>query len=190
MSGEPTDFLQIERLLSRARLGDRPAISQLFDCFRGLVVGVCAAVLGRSDLLADAVQEVFIKLLRSVGSIRHPKALGPWLRKVARTTALDLARNQSGRPAGAEKNELAARSEQANTAPSPLDELIEDETSRRTLAAMMALRPDYREVLLLRYLHSRSYAEMADVLGEPVTAIQVRLHRARKELLKSLGERP
>jgi RNA polymerase sigma-70 factor (ECF subfamily) len=56
------------------------------------------------------------------------------------------------------------------------------------MAAVMELKPEFREVLLLRYLHSRSYREIAAVLDVPVTTVQVRLHRARKELAEKWRE--
>jgi Sigma-70 region 2 len=63
---------ELEGLLARAREGDSRSVGVIFARYRGLVEGVCAGRLGRSDLLADAVQEVFLKLMLSIRRIREP----------------------------------------------------------------------------------------------------------------------
>jgi RNA polymerase sigma-70 factor (ECF subfamily) len=176
---------ELERLLARAREGDSRSVGAIFARYRGLVESVCAARLGRSELLADAVQEVFLKLMLSVRRIREPGALASWLGRVARTTAADLALRESRRPAVEER--AGAKGKPA-AEPSPLEAALRDERSRRLMETVMGLKPEFREVLLLRYLHSRSYREIAEVLGEPVTTVQVRLHRARKELAQRWKE--
>ena len=75
-------------LLEAARRGDMSCLGELFESYRGMVVGVCAGVLGRSHLLADAVQEVFLKLLLSAGDIRDGTKVGPWLGTVVLTVVL------------------------------------------------------------------------------------------------------
>jgi len=171
----------VEELLERSRRGDARALGELFARYRPLVEGMCAARLGRTDLVGDAVQEVFVKLAASLDRLREPAALPGWLGRVARTTAADLAEREARRSSVPEP---AARdaAERRPAAGSLLETAVQDEERRRALAAVMALKPEFREVLLLRYMHSRSYREIAEVLGVPVTTVQVRLHRARKAL--------
>ncbi len=164
-------------LLSAAREGDMSSLGELFDRHRGMVLGVCAGVLGRSHLLADAVQEVFLKLLFSANEIQDPDRIGPWLGTVARNTAIDLLKSERGRE----------RPEKPGSPASPLDLLVRDERQQAVLSAVMNLRPEYRGAILLRYLHSRSYREIAEALGVSVSAVETRLHRARKELAGILG---
>lgn len=166
-------------LLRAARAGDAGSLAALFERYRGMVVGVCAGVLGRSHLLGDAVQEVFLRLLLSVRGIKGASKIGPWLGAVARNTAVDLLRAQAREP--------AAGRVAAAPGTGPLDELLRDERERAVVDAVMELRPEHREVILLRYLHSSSYRDIADALGVPVTTVETRLHRARKELAAILG---
>ena len=56
----------VEELLERSRRGDARALGELFRRYRPLVEGMCAARLGRTDLVGDAVQEVFVKLAASL----------------------------------------------------------------------------------------------------------------------------
>ena len=51
------------------------------------------------------------------------------------------------------------------------------EEVRQILAALPA---PYREILVLRYYHDLSYAEIAAELGEPISTVRMRLYRARQ----------
>ncbi|MFO7900704.1 MAG: RNA polymerase sigma factor [Planctomycetota bacterium] len=167
-----------EALLEAARRGDTASVARLFDRHRGLVVAVCTGVLGRSHLLPDAVQEVFLRLLLSIREIRRPDRLGAWLGTVARHTALDLRRAEGRTSAG----------RRTDAAPGPLERLVRDERRRAVLDAVMDLRPEYREAILMRYMHSRSYREIAAALDVPVSTVETRLHRARKTLAARIGD--
>jgi RNA polymerase sigma-70 factor, ECF subfamily len=148
------------------------ALGEMFEGYRGMVVAVCTGVLGRSHLVADAVQEVFLKLLLSARDIRNSAKLGHWLGTVARNTATDLLR--------AERRRLEPNAPRPVS--DPLHTLVRDESHREVLDSVMALEPDFREVILLRYLYSSSYREIADTLGVSVSTVETRLHRARKQL--------
>jgi RNA polymerase sigma-70 factor (ECF subfamily) len=52
--------------------------------------------------------------------------------------------------------------------------------------AVGALRPEYREVVLLRYQEGLAYQEIADVAGLPLGTVKTHLHRARHELIAAL----
>jgi RNA polymerase sigma factor (sigma-70 family) len=63
---------------------------------------------------------------------------------------------------------------------------LADETAGEVRAAVAALRPNYREVIVLFYLEHKSISEIAGLLGTSGSAIEVRLHRARANLRLSL----
>jgi RNA polymerase sigma-70 factor (ECF subfamily) len=54
-------------------------------------------------------------------------------------------------------------------------------------AAVGALRPEYREIVLLRYQEGLAYQEIAEVAGLPLGTVKTHLHRARKELIAALA---
>jgi RNA polymerase sigma-70 factor, ECF subfamily len=153
------------------------ALGEVFEGYRGMVVAVCAGVLGHSHLLADAVQEVFLKLVLSARDIRDAAKLGPWLGTVARNTAIDLLKTERRR----------SEPKPESTRQTPLDALIRGERQRAVMNAVMDLESDYREAILMRYLHSNSYRQIADALGVPVSTVETRLFRARRQLAGKLG---
>jgi len=65
---------------------------------------------------------------------------------------------------------------------------IDEERSARVRRAVQVLPQKYREVVVLRYLQGLEIAEICELLGARVNAVQVRLNRAKKRLKEQLGD--
>ena len=50
----------------------------------------------------------------------------------------------------------------------------------------MALRPEYREAVLLRFQQGMAYDEIAEILELPLGTVKTHLHRARKQMASLL----
>ena len=70
--------------------------------------------------------------------------------------------------------------------PDPAVEFSDRELSRRLLAAVEALPPAYRVVLILRHQEDRAYEEIADILDLPLGTVKARIHRAHRLLKEKL----
>jgi len=78
-------------LLSRyAEQGDRAALEAMIHRYAGLVYGVCRRQLSNPADVDDAVQAVFLVLMKKPQAVRNPGALPAWLHGTARRTALKL----------------------------------------------------------------------------------------------------
>jgi RNA polymerase sigma-70 factor (ECF subfamily) len=69
----------------------------------------------------------------------------------------------------------------------PLSVLLDEELTAEVNAAIDALPPLQREVIILRELEELSYEEMASATGVEVSVIKARLHRARQSLVRRLA---
>ena len=87
----PPDPESDRDLLHRyAELGDRAALETLIHRHAGLVYGVCRRLLSNPADVDDAVQAVFLVLMKKPTAVRNPGALPAWLHGTARRTALKL----------------------------------------------------------------------------------------------------
>jgi RNA polymerase sigma-70 factor, ECF subfamily len=159
-------------LVAAVRRGDRTAFGRLYDLYGRMVHGVLLARAPRDDV-EDLVQEVFLKALRQLASLRDPRAFGAWIARIARNTATDHARR---RPQTVELPEDLA-------SPAPAD----PGEARRVLRLIRALPEAYREPLVLRLVEGMSGPEIAERTGLTPGSVRVNLHRGFSLLRERLG---
>ena len=135
----------------------------------------------------DVTQEAFLRAHRRRGSLRDPEAAVAWLYSIATHVSLDRLRQQA--------RHASARSEVDPDAvaapdPEPTAELqIEQEQMSTCVQAHVAgLSDSYRAVLLLHDEEGLSAREIAELLGQSVASVKIRLHRARNRLRRVLEE--
>lgn len=149
----------------------------------------------RDDASAeDAVQESVLRALRYFDKLRSDDATA-WFLGIVRNVCFTHLRQRAGRPelAGQEEDALEAFQYAAGlSAPAP-DAALQQRHERTHIdAAIRALPPTLREVLVLRELEGLDYEQLAQVAGIPIGTVMSRLSRARarmKELLTLSGAR-
>lgn len=152
---------------------------------------VAMGIVGDYHAAKDVVQESFVKVLGSIGSLSNPERFRPWLRNVVRRTALDALRRR--KVAGRSGTKLPGQD--SDSAPLPTEDLSPDEVMakaelREQIREEIASLPEtQREVVMLKYLEGLSYEEIAETCGLSVGTIESRLFRARATLRTTLGVR-
>ena len=134
----------------------------------------------------DLVQETLLKVLRNLGRYRGQAAFKTWVFTIARNLCLDHLR-VSGRSRLRLLGSLEPDEGQAST-PDPRERLELAESRAQVAAAMTALAPEARELLLLRIYHGLSYREIARLRGVAPAGMGTRLLRARRGLSKRLRD--
>ena len=155
----------------------------------GWLRSVVAARLGEPQAIDDVMQEVAAAAAASSqrAPLADPSKMAPWLYRIAVRQTL-LYRRSCGRRRKLVKNfaERVGPCESDNRAPNPLQWMLANERSARFRAAMDDMPDRDREVLMLKYEHGWSYKRIAEQLGISTSAVETRLHRARKRLRASL----
>jgi RNA polymerase sigma-70 factor (ECF subfamily) len=175
-------------LLARARRGEAEAFSRLFARHQGPIFRYAAHMCGR-DAADDVVQETFMAVLGSTA--RYDPARGPvinYLFGIARHAVMKRLRCRE--IAGSDEQIDDCLNMEAQDRPSVLDSLTRAETIARVRAAIGALPPALREVVVLCELQEMSYAATAGIIGCPVGTVRSRLHRARALLAARLAPDP
>ena len=157
----------------------------LFAAHYALVYRTAYGVTGRVEDAEDVVQTVFLRLLQSEKPrdvVKNPKA---YLYRAAVNASLTIMQTRRRR-ASTETDEALAAS-----VPARASTRAED-LHRKLYAAIAMLNPKAASMLILRYLHNYSDAEIAKLLGTSRGVIAVTLYRSRARLKKllhaSLGE--
>jgi len=129
----------------------------------------------------DIAQEAFVSAVRALGRFDRRRPFGPWLHRIVVNRAIDWAR------ARAHRRELGEEpGESRDPAPARAGRPYSDDI----VAALAALSPEHRAVIILRHLLEYTPGEIAAILELPRGTVNSRLRRGLDELAKRLGEAP
>ncbi|MEE8525427.1 MAG: sigma-70 family RNA polymerase sigma factor [Thermoanaerobaculia bacterium] len=178
-------------LVAGALAGSADAYRELVQRYQRPIISLIQRMLGDPWEAEDVAQEVFVKAFGNLHRFEPERKLSSWLFKIAHNTTIDRMRRQ--RPAtvplkatssdGGESWEvLQAPQEQA-----PDRRAQRAEVAEAITAGLGRLKPQYREVLLLRFQQGLAYREIAEVLGLRMGTVKIHLHRARKLLAAELA---
>jgi RNA polymerase sigma-70 factor (ECF subfamily) len=152
---------------------------EIFNEYSRFVYRTAYAVTGRHEDAEDVLQTIFLRLARheiAPELLKNPK---PYLYRSAVNVSLNVIRSRR-RVANLQD---AARHEQPETTP---DAIFDEELCSRLREAIGELKPKAAEILLLRYTHNHSDAEIARMLGVSRGTIALKLFRLRARLKKLL----
>ena len=127
----------------------------------------------------EALQDVWIRVFRSIRRLKDPGSLRPWLYRVTYGIVIDRIRHDSFR----ERAEQFHSERFSETAEPSFE--IEDATAIHRALDQIDLR--YREVLLLHFIEDFSVAEIAAVIGCPEGTVKSRIHYAKKAMKEILS---
>jgi RNA polymerase sigma-70 factor (ECF subfamily) len=168
-----------ERALIRAaQRGSEEAVEELYR--RHWPRAHRAAQLITRDAAAseDIAQEAFLAAIRALDRFDRRRPFGPWLHRIVANRAIDFARSRALR------HEVAAVAAENEVAPQASGGPLPD----HVMAALGALAPEHRAVIVLRYLLDFTPGEIAAALEMPRGTVNSRLRRGLDRLSTTLGE--
>jgi len=177
-----SDISEDVKSVAAAQNGDRAAFGQLYERYARMVHGVLLArvPVGEVD---DLVQDVFMRALRRLSTLRDAGSLGPWLAAIARNVANDYHR----RSLPEEPLTDDAASDQVQEIPCGRSCADQDELAVAILEAVMSLAETYRETLILRLIEGMTGPEIAARTGMTHGSVRVNLHRGMEQLRAKLS---
>lgn len=142
----------------------------------------------------DVMQEVALAVVKGINSVREANRIRPWLYQVAIRQTL-LYRRKLGRRRNAlptetghdDTNRLDDLSERNE--PTGIDWLISVERQQLVQQTLAELPRRDAEILLLKYIEGWKYQQIAEHLGLSISAIEARLHRARRRMREKLTQK-
>jgi RNA polymerase sigma factor (sigma-70 family) len=165
-------------LACAARRGDKEALQLLLKRNWAWLRGLVYSVLADAQELDDVLQDVCLRVITRIHTLREPERFRAWLAVVARHEAMKHFRRRKYDNVQIDPGTAAIRLD-AHTL-DPVQDAEKSELCSRILEAVTTLPEKYREVFVLAHTGELTYAEMAEVLDVPVTTMQIRLVRARR----------
>ena len=174
------DDIRDELLVLRCLRRDLSAWDELVRRYNDRLFYYVRRMIDQDEQAAQLLQEVWVKVLQSLHSLRQGSRLAPWLYSLTRHVVMSHYRERYSTLEVTDHAELDEQPTNESTDASRFEnaELIHFGLSRIGWAE--------REVLTLHFLDDLSIAEIADVLEIPMGTVKSRLHRAKSELRQVL----
>jgi RNA polymerase sigma-70 factor (ECF subfamily) len=182
-------------LLSGLRRGDEGAYEILIQRYEKPIYNLVGRLVDDPSDVADAVQEVFLKVFRKVGSFREESSLKTWIYRIA----VNEARNQRRWFGRHKKREIGLDPLPGESIGcgdwledpqrSPYEITLDHETRALIEEALKEVGPSFRAALVLREIEGLSYDEISEILEISIGTVKSRILRGREALRRSLGAR-
>ncbi|HKR94390.1 MAG TPA: RNA polymerase sigma factor, partial [Candidatus Angelobacter sp.] len=168
---------------------DMQLLADLVERCQQRLVRYLLYLTGRREHAEDLAQETWIRVLQRGSQYDGRQPFDPWLFAIARNLAIDYLRKklkavQTGSLPD-DGNEMLLL---PSSGPSPFEAAARSEDAMRLAGQLQILPPLYREALLLRFQEELSLAEIAEVVGAPVTTVTSRIYRGLAALRSAFEE--
>jgi RNA polymerase sigma-70 factor (ECF subfamily) len=180
----------IQKNIEKAKTGDQVAFTFLLDFFWNEVYGFMLKRTQNETDTEDIVIETFAKAFDRISTYNPEYAFNTWLIAIAKNVHIDLLRKKRSSlfiEITDEEDQQAYNV--ADSSPSPEDKLIKEQNLSSLLECIKHLKPQYQEVIQLRYFQELTYQEIADQLNEPLNNVKVKLLRAKKLLAEIISKK-
>ena len=176
-------------ILESCRLGDREAFRALYGVYKDRVYSIALYFFhGDHAVAGDVTQQVFLKLMTSIGRFRGDAAFSTWLYRLVVNACLDVTRRRAS-----DALVLAVSPHETAGGPGAQEEAYARAQLAHSVRAAIATLPrKYRIAVLLRYFEDLSYEQMAEALDCSMGTVASRLsrgHRMLAERLKHVNSR-
>jgi RNA polymerase sigma-70 factor (ECF subfamily) len=171
-------------VIDACRQGDRDAFRVLYEAHKDRVFSIALYFFhGDTAVAADVTQQVFLKLIGSIGQFRGESGFSTWLYRFVVNACVDTTRTRSARVRMVDPAVL----DMLPTVGSQEDAFASSQMAGSVRAAVSSLAPKIRIAILLRYFEELSYAEMANVLNCSIGTVASRLSRGHEILARTLA---
>jgi RNA polymerase sigma-70 factor (ECF subfamily) len=186
-----------EALMERLAGGSHAAFEELLLRYEAQVLTFCYAFVRNREVAEDLAQETFLRVFRNSKRYQPVAKFTTWLYRIAANLCINELKKGKLRqgmsldePAGPDPDGSKIIDRIASDEGSPLSDVEGQEVQQLIGKAIDHLPDDQRTTLILVEYHHMPYQEIAEILGVTVSAIKMRVKRARetlREMLKILG---
>lgn len=180
-------------LVDRFLNGDASAFDEIVNKYAGKVYGLAYNMFSNREDADDVVQEVFLKVYRSVKRFKRKSSFYTWLYRIALNTAINALKKKRRRQSmsfdnideGVERDpdylELSARH-------TPLRDTSLNELQEKLNEALQKLSDKHRTVVIMHDIEGIPHEEIGKMLGCSAGTVRSRLFYAHQQLQVELKD--
>jgi RNA polymerase sigma-70 factor, ECF subfamily len=176
-------------LVRQALAGSQAAYQDLVTRYATPAVNLATRMVRDRAVAEDLAQEAFLRAFERLSTYDQQRRFVSWFFQILHNVTIDYLRRK--RPTMVSLDDLEEIGHPAVDTPSaqgsPAAQAEQAALAHAVEAALTSIRPEYREVVVLRYREDLSIQEIAEIMGVPVGTVKTYLYRARKELTSILS---
>lgn len=183
------------QFIERLKRGDAAAFEELVTERSGEIYGLLYRLTENTEEARDLTQETFLRAFQNIEHFRGEADLRTWIYRIAINQARNRwrwwRRRRRDSTVSLDSNDKRGSRPLTSTLPahrgnSPEQETLAHERERVLRAALLTLKPAYREAVILRDIEGLSYEELAATLRISIGTVKSRLARGRSQLRRKL----
>lgn len=137
-------------------------------------------LVGNRDDALELSQDAFVRAFRAMARFDPTRPFYPWFHRILRNVCYRFLSRRARRREAALPDAIACDRFD------PRDLAAANEAKERVWEALGRLRPEHRELIVLKDLQGLKYREIAQIVGVPDGTVMSRLHAARRALSEAL----
>ena len=165
-------------LVFECRAGNRQAFEQLLVRYQRPIFNAAYRILNHREDATDVTQTAFLRAYEHLDRFDPNQRFFSWIYRIAVNEALDVVN-------GRRRGEPVVDELESDCA-GPHEVAVNGQLDAGMQAALMAIKPDYRTLIVLKHVQECSYEEIAAILECPVKTVKSRLFTARQALREVL----
>ena len=171
-------------LVCLAQRGDKDALQLLFVRNWTWLKGIVYSIMGNADQVDDVLQDICVRVIKKIDSLREPERFRPWLAVLARREALKYRQHRAKQPMQLQEEFAELAGDQK--ARQSFENIEQKEFYGQIIVAIRSLPEKYRQVFMLQHSGDLTYGQIAEILDIPITTVQIRLVRARRMIYNTV----
>ncbi len=171
---------QDDEAILRVQNGDKHAYALIVDAYMRPAYYSALSLVGSHDEAMDLSQQAFIRAYLSIDSFIPGRSFFTWYYRILRNLCLNFLRDRSlhAQPF----SRFDSMFESIGNGDDPSAAADRSLTRDRVRRALALLKPEEREIIMLREFEGYSYAEISELLECPTGTVMSRLYYARKHV--------
>ncbi len=164
-------------LILRCQIGDKDAFAELIERYQAPLRYFISRLSANPETAEDIFQDTWMTVIRRIHTLKKIDAFSTWLYRIARNKVYQQLRR---------KKKLSELNENIAVPNDTENDVFSTEDAAKIHRCLKELLPEYREVLMLRFLEQMSYEQISQVINCKLGTVKSRIHYAKLALKKEL----
>lgn len=182
-----------KQLIESIYKGDSEAFKYLVEKYKDFIYRVALGILHHKEDAEDITQDVFLEVYKSIADFRKEAQISTWLYRIAINKSINLAKKNKRKVmlTSAESNTGMQHimANLSDTKSKNIEMIMEEEERKKIVAHCLDKLPKNQKIaFVLHKFDQLTYIEISTIMDMSVSAVESLMHRAKKNLTKTLTE--